>query len=71
MSKAPKTVAPEAAVEEVVAVDNSASTYEVTLNSRFPYMDFAYMPSDHHTVDHTIYTAMVSAGVIADVKQLS
>ena len=68
--------AKNAAHEEVVAVGPQAPEpapimYEVTLNRRFTHMDFPYLPSHHHIVDKAIYDAMVEAGVVADVKQLS
>ena len=71
MSKNQKAAAAPAAAAEEVAVDTSAATYDVTLNARFTFMDFAYMPNHHHVVDQTIYEAMRDAGAIADVKQLS
>ena len=66
----------EATTPEVVAVEPAAAPvapimYDVTLNARFTYMEFPYLPSHHHIVDKTIYDAMEAEGVVADVKQLS
>ncbi|MGC0389297.1 hypothetical protein [Bradyrhizobium sp. USDA 241] len=70
------TDAPNAATPEVVAVEPAAAPaaplyYDVKLNARFNWLDFNYLPRDHHIVDKTIYDAMDAAGVVADVKQLS
>jgi hypothetical protein len=45
--------------------------FDVKLNARFNWLDFNYLPGDHHIVDKVIYDAMEAAGVVADVKQLS
>lgn len=61
-----------AVTTEVAATAEVRSTYyDVTLSGRFTYMDFHYLPSQTHHVDQSIYDAMVEAGVVADVKQLS
>jgi hypothetical protein len=65
-----------AATPEVVAVEPAAAPpapiyYEVKLSKRITILDFAYLPSHHHVVDKAIYDEMDTAGVIADVKQLS
>ena len=62
-----KAVADQAAAPDSVV----AASYDVKLNGRFAFMDFAYLPGDHHVVDQTVYDEMKAAGVIADVKQLS
>jgi hypothetical protein len=65
-----------AATPEVVAVEPAPVPadpvyYDVKLNARFTWLDFNYLPRDHHIVDKTVFDAMEAAGVIADVKQLS
>jgi hypothetical protein len=65
------TDATNAATPEVVAEPDAPTYYEVALNARFTWLDFNYLPRDHHIVDKPIYDAMSAAGVVADVKQLS
>ncbi len=56
------------AAEEAAGVD---VRYDVKLSKRFNHLGFFYSPAAHHVVDQRIYDAMVAAGVVADVKQLS
>jgi hypothetical protein len=70
------TDATNAATSTVVAAAPATAAaeptyYDVKLNARFTWLDFNYLPSHHHVVDQTIYDAMKTAGVVANVKQLS
>jgi hypothetical protein len=65
------TTAPEVVAVEPGATPPEPAYFEVKLNTRFTWLDFNYLPRDHHIVDKAIFDAMTAAGVVADVKQLS
>jgi hypothetical protein len=71
MTEQANATAPEVVAVEPAAAPPAPVYYDVKLNARFTWLDFNYLPKDHHVVDKTIFDAMTAAGVVADVKQLS
>lgn len=58
-----------------VAAEESAANedvrYDVTLNGRFEYLGFLYLPGPQHEVDQTIKEAMEAEGKIETCRAIT